>query len=70
MNVNKMIDQLRAELVAIQQALTVLENLSGGQGSGRKRKPFSAETRRKMALSQRKRWAAFRKDQKQSSRSK
>jgi hypothetical protein len=70
MNVNKMIDQLRAELAAIQQALTVLENLSGGHGSGRKRKPFSAETRRKMALSQRKRWAAFRKDQKQTSRPK
>lgn len=67
MNIKKMIEQLRAELAAIQQALTVLENLSGGQGSrAGKRKPFSAETRRKMAASQRKRWAAYRKSEKSS----
>jgi hypothetical protein len=28
---------------------------------GRKRRPFSAETRKKMALAQRRRWAAIRK---------
>jgi hypothetical protein len=63
MNIDKMIAQLRAELATIQQALAVLENLSRGPGSGgpRKRKPFSAETKRKMAESQRKRWAAYRK---------
>jgi hypothetical protein len=32
-------------------------------GSGRKRRPFSAETRKKMAAAQRKRWAAIRKKQ-------
>jgi len=69
MHIEKMLDQLRAELAAIRQAVTILENLSGDHRGGRKRKPFSAETRRKMALSQRKRWAAYKKNQKQSSRS-
>ena len=32
-------------------------------GPGRKRRPFSAETRKKMATAQRKRWAAIRKKQ-------
>jgi hypothetical protein len=32
-------------------------------GSVRKRRPFSAETRKKMAAAQRKRWAAIRKKQ-------
>jgi hypothetical protein len=67
MNIDKMIDQLRAELATIQQALTVLENLSGATASRGKRKPFSPATRRKMAASQRKRWAAYRKGQKKSS---
>jgi hypothetical protein len=70
MNINKMIEQLRAELAAIQQALAILENLSGGHGTPGKRKPFSAETRRKMAESQKKRWAAYRKGQKKASREK
>jgi hypothetical protein len=66
MNIDKMIAQLRAELATLQQALAVLENLSRGTGGGgaRKRKPFSAETKRKMAESQRKRWAAYRKAKK------
>lgn len=68
MNINKMIEQLRSELAAIQQALAVLENLSGGQETRGKRKPFSTETRRKMAASQRKRWAAYRKNQKQAAK--
>ena len=65
MNINKMIEQLRAELATIQQALAVLENLAGRADGKRKRKPFSPETRRKMAESQRKRWASYRKGQKQ-----
>jgi hypothetical protein len=36
---------------------------AGKAGSGRKRRPFSAETRKKMAAAQRKRWAALRKKQ-------
>ena len=66
MNYDKLIAQLRAEMATIQQALEVLENLSRGTtGPGtRKRKPFSAETKRKMAESQRKRWAAARKAKK------
>jgi hypothetical protein len=66
MNIQKMIEQLRAELATIQQALAVLENLSRGSSSDgpRKRKPFSSETKRKMAESQRKRWAAYRKSKK------
>jgi hypothetical protein len=63
-----MIDQLRAELAAIQQAVMVLENISDGDHDiRRKRKPFSAQTRRKMAASQRKRWAAYRRAKKLSS---
>jgi hypothetical protein len=41
-----------------------LSNLMGkseSAGTTRKRKPFSAETRKKMAASQRRRWAALRK---------
>jgi hypothetical protein len=66
MNIQKMIEQLRAELATIQQALAVLENLSRGNSNGgpKKRKPFSSETKRKMAESQRKRWAAYRKGKK------
>jgi hypothetical protein len=64
MNIQKMIEQLRAELTAIQRALMVLENLSGGRVGRAKRKPFSVETRRRMAASQRKRWAAYRRNQK------
>jgi hypothetical protein len=37
---------------------------SAGLGAPRKRRPFSAATKRKMAISQRKRWAAYRKTQK------
>jgi hypothetical protein len=33
----------------------------GKSGAVRKRRPFSAETRKKMAAAQRKRWAAIRK---------
>jgi hypothetical protein len=36
---------------------------ASGAGSGRKRRPFSAATRKKMAAAQRKRWAAIRKKQ-------
>jgi hypothetical protein len=36
---------------------------ASGAGPTRKRRPFSAETRKKMAAAQRKRWAAVRKKQ-------
>jgi len=36
---------------------------AGPAGHVRKRRPFSAETRKKMAAAQRKRWAAIRKKQ-------
>ena len=68
MNITKMIEQLRTEAAAIQQALTILEGLSGEPGRRGKRKPFSAETRRKMAESQKKRWAAYRKENKKAVR--
>ena len=66
MNLDKMIAQLRAELAAVQQAITVLEQLTPGhEAEGpRTRRPFSPETRKKMALAQRKRWAAHRKEKK------
>ena len=45
--------------------LFLSKSLSEASGSGpaRKRRPFSAETRKKMAAAQRKRWAAIRKKQ-------
>lgn len=75
MNLIKMIAELRVQKQALDESIITLERLALGQGkrrgrpplvlgkSGgvRKRKPFSAETRRKMAASQRKRWAALRK---------
>lgn len=65
MNIDKTIAELRSEIATLQQALAVLENLSrGSAGGARKRKPFSAETKRKMAESQRQRWAAYRKGKK------
>jgi hypothetical protein len=36
---------------------------ASSSGPARKRRPFSAETRKKMAVAQRKRWAAIRKKQ-------
>jgi len=80
MDVLKMIAALRAERVAIDEALVVLERLAGSHGKRRGRPPawmaairsgsapatkrtrvMSAETRKKMADAQKKRWAAARK---------
>jgi hypothetical protein len=79
MDVLKMIDELRAERAAIEDALVVLERLAHTRSRRRGRPPvwlsiareetlrtgpgrvFSAETRRKMAEAQKKRWAAARK---------
>lgn len=44
--------------------LFLLESLDLGGARG-KRRPFSDETRKKMAAAQKKRWAAYRKAQKQ-----
>ena len=79
MNLTKMIAELREQKEALEQTMLMLERLARGQGkrrgrpplflsqaSGaapRKRRPFSAETRKKMAAAQRKRWAAIRKKQ-------
>jgi hypothetical protein len=64
MDLNKIIAELRKERAALNEALLHLEyfaqpqELASGDGAGtRKRKPFSQETRRKMALAQKKRWA-------------
>ena len=78
MNLAKVIADLKAELVAVEDAIVVLERLARGQGRRRgrpplvlvgnsdiavrrKRRPFSAETKKKMAAAQKRRWAAFRK---------
>lgn len=70
MNVMKYINELKAERAGIDDAIAALERLAGSQPRrgrppkwlgastpARKRKPFSAETRRKMSASQKKRWA-------------
>jgi hypothetical protein len=84
MDLTKIIAELRAERVAIEEALLVLERL-GGPRRGRKpswmvresettnatdglteaprKRRFSAETRRKMAEAQKRRWAAQRKSE-------
>ena len=70
-----MIAELREQKRALEDTMIMLERLARGQGKrrgrpprflseagvSRKRRPFSAETRKKMAASQRKRWAAMRK---------
>jgi hypothetical protein len=78
MDIQKMIAELRSEKASVEEALVMLEQLARAQGKrrgrppaylsktgGAKRKPFSEETKKKMAASQRKRWAAYRKAQKQ-----
>ena len=75
MNLIKMIAELREQKQALEESIMMLERLARGQGkrrgrpplflsqtgTPRKRRPFSAETRKKMAAAQRKRWAAIRK---------
>jgi len=73
-NFTQMLLDLRSERDRVDEAIVVLERLAIGAGKRRgrpplwmkraaaaapvKRKPFSAETRRKMAQSQKARWAA------------
>ena len=74
MNIIKILAELRAELAVIDEAIAVLEPLAGGHkttsraargpAAVRKRRPFSEETKKKMALAQKKRWAAYRKTKK------
>ena len=75
MNLPKMIAELRAHKQALEETMILLERLARSQGkrrgrpplflsqtgAPRKRRPFSAETRKKMAAAQRRRWAAIRK---------
>ena len=76
MNLTKMIAELREQKQALEETMIMLERLARSQGTRRgrpplfltktagvprKRRPFSAETRKKMAAAQRKRWAAIRK---------
>lgn len=75
MNLPKMIAELRAQKQALEETMILLERLARSQGkcrgrpplflsqtgATRRRRPFSAETRKKMAAAQRRRWAAIRK---------
>ena len=60
MDLVKIISHLRAEKGVLDEAIILLENLAQGGASG-VRKKRTLETRRKMAIAQRKRWAAARK---------
>jgi hypothetical protein len=78
MDVLKMIAELRSEKAAIEETIILLERIAGSRGKRRgrppsfmtrqtgfrQRKPFSEETRKRMAAAQSKRWAAYRKAQK------
>jgi len=75
MDLTKMIAELREQKRILEETMIMLERLARSEGkrrgrppiylsqagTPRKRRPFSAETRKKMAASQRKRWAAIRK---------
>jgi|SRR5689334_23196614 len=77
MDIAKMISELRVERESIEQAIIALERVVRSSGKRRGRPPkwmsestqaaeppkrvFSAETRRKTALAQKRRWAAARK---------
>jgi hypothetical protein len=77
MNVSQMIAELRSEREAIDQAIAVLQRLASTHERRRGRPPawladtvrgeagpkreMSPETKKKMAIAQRKRWAAYRK---------
>jgi hypothetical protein len=77
MDLTKMIAQLREQKRILEETMIMLERLARSEGkrrgrpplflsqtgTPRKRRPFSAATRKKMAASQRKRWAAIRKKQ-------
>ena len=67
-----MIAELRERKQAVEETMIMLERLARSEGRRRgrppaflsvprKRRPFSAETRKKMAAAQRRRWAKRRK---------
>ena len=74
MDLTKMIADLRERKRILEETMIMLERLARSEGkrrgrpplflsqagTPRKRRTFSAETRKKMAASQRKRWAAIR----------
>ena len=81
MNVTQIIAQLREERAALDQAIAVLEKIArtGPRGRGRPpswlssvnnatepKRTFSAATRKRMAEAQRKRWAAYREEHRNS----
>jgi hypothetical protein len=82
MDLIRIISELHKERAAVEDALVYLEQLARTQGKRRGRPPayltgkfgkpsagrrrFSEATRRKMAASQKKRWAEFKKAQKSS----
>src|SRR5712691_675031 len=65
MDIIKILGELRSEKTAVDEAILVLERLMGGHAGkarrgrppGSKRRPFSAETKARMAIAQRRRWA-------------
>jgi len=77
MNITQILAELRAEMAAIDETIVVLERLvggrhlkvAGGKATVSKRRPFSPETKKRMALAQKKRWAAYRKNKKAASES-
>lgn len=62
MDLAKLIGKLKRELEMVDDVLLQLERVAATQGqrhlgpSGKLRKPFSEETKRRMALAQRRRW--------------
>ena len=65
MNLDKLIVELRVGMQTLDKVIAVIEDLSGGHPGSvtRKRKPFSAAARKKMARAQQKRRTAERKHQ-------
>jgi len=68
MDLIKIISELRKERAVLDAAIAHMEQFARAQSgdgivgkiSGRKRKPFTEVTRKKMAAAQKKRWAAAR----------
>jgi hypothetical protein len=64
MDVAKLIAELKEYKSQIDDAIAVLERLANGR-VGAKARIVSPETKRKMALAQRKRWSKYRKTKKE-----
>jgi hypothetical protein len=63
MEIERILNELRQELVRISQAISAVEAIGRGSagGMGRGRRRMSAETRRRIAEAAKKRWAARKK---------